>query len=171
MSPKSPVNFVQYHQHRLPEYPPLEVNYESLHTTSRSRTRKGQNIRTLDFEVGIRGDTLPSYSKAPPYHQCPEEDQWEDHGSGKQRERGQTKASIEVTPGTMHGDGPHLQMGVLDARRRRCEAIFPPSLSNESASLFVYSYADLRADFYDCNLLLPPLPLVCCQTSGEPNVF
>ena len=144
MSPKSPVNFVQYHQHHQPKYPPLEVDYESQHTMSRS---KGRNFRTLDFEVGIRGDTSPSYSEAPPYHQCPEEDQWEDHGSGKQRERGQTKASSEVTPGTTHGDGPHLQMGVLDVRRRRCEAIFPPSLSNESASLFVYSYADPEITF------------------------
>jgi hypothetical protein len=83
MSPKSPVNFVQYHRRHQPEYPPLEVDYKSQHTTSRSRTRKDRNYRCLDFEVGIREDTSSSYSEAPPYHQYPEEDQWEDRSSGK----------------------------------------------------------------------------------------
>ena len=174
MSPKSPVNFVQYHQRHQPEYPPLEVDYESQHTTSRSRTRKARNFRSLDFEVGIREDTSSSYSEAPPYHQYPEEDQWEDGGSGKQREREQPKAGIEVTPGTTYGDGPHLQMGVLDARRRRGEASLPP---HPAMNLHPYvrtptpTHNDLRADFRNCRLPLSPLPLVSRQTSGERNGF
>jgi hypothetical protein len=126
MSPKSPVDFVQYHQRHQPEYPPLEDDYGFQRTASRSRTRKARNFRSLDFEVGIREDTSSNYSEAPPYHQYPEEDQWEDRGSGKRREREQPKAGVETDHGTTYGEGPYLQMGVFDARHGRGEASLPP---------------------------------------------
>jgi len=85
-SPKSPVNFVQYHQQQPREYPPIEVEYGFPHPTSRSRTRLDRNFRSLDFEVGLREDSSSSYSEAPPYHQYPEEDRWEDRGRGRRRE-------------------------------------------------------------------------------------
>ena len=85
-SPKSPVNFVRYHQQQLREYPPIEVEYGFPPTASRSRTRLDRNFRSLDFEVGLREDSSSSYSEAPPYHQYPEEDQWEDRGRGRRRE-------------------------------------------------------------------------------------
>ena len=83
ISPKSPLNFMQYHRCHQPEYPPLEVDSKSQHAASRSRTRKGRNFRSLDFEVGIWEDTSSNYSAVLPYHQYLEGDQWEACSSGK----------------------------------------------------------------------------------------
>lgn len=163
MSPKSPVDFVQYHQRHQPEYPPLEVDHELQRATSRSRTRKARNFRSLDFEVGIREDTSSNYSEAPPYHQYPEEDQWEDRGSGKRREREQPKAGIESHPGTIYGDGPYFQMGVFDTRHGRGEASLPP---HPATSLHPYVCSPTLSrdgpgtDFCDYRLPLSPLLLV-----------
>ena len=154
---------MQYHQRHQPEHPPVEVDYEFQRTTSRSRTRKARNFRSLDFEVGIREDTSSNYSEAPPYHQYPEEDQWEDRGSGKRREREQPKDGIETDSGTVYGDGPYVQMGVFDARHGRGETSLPP---HPATSLHPYvrnptlTRKDLGADFCDCRLPLSPLPLV-----------
>jgi len=106
-SPKSPVNFVRYHQQQLRDYPPIEVEYGFSHTASRSRTRLDRNFRSLDFEVGSREDNASSYSEAPPYHQYPEEDRWEDRGRERRRE------------------GGHPPMVVLDAWSR-AEGTNPP---------------------------------------------
>ena len=126
MSPKSPVSFVQYHQRHRREYPPLEVDCGLPRTTSRSRTRQDRIFRSLDFEVGLREDSSSSYSEAPPYHQYPEEDQWEDRGYGRRREREYPKADVEAIPETMYEDDPQLSMEVPEARPRREEADPPP---------------------------------------------
>lgn len=124
MSPKSPVGFVQFHQHHQLEHPPLAIDYGFHCTRLLSRKRKGRDFRSLDFEVGIRENASSSYPEAPPYHQYLKEDQWEGHGSGEQREREQLKAGIGTDPGTMYEDGPYFQMQVFDARLSLCGVMY-----------------------------------------------
>ena len=124
-SPKSPVDFLQYHRRHKPEFPPLEVYYGFRRTTSQSRTRKARNFRPSDLEVGIREDTLSSYSGAPPYHRYWEEDQCIDRGSGKRREREQPKVGLKTDPRMAYGDGSYIQMRAFDARQWRDKASLP----------------------------------------------
>lgn len=115
--PKSTANFVQYHQRYREEYPPIEVDYRLPHRRSRSGTGRDRNVRSLDFEVGVREDNASTSSEAPSYHQYPEEVDWEDRGSGRGREREYPKADVEATD----GDTPRLSMAVLGTRPRRDE--------------------------------------------------
>ena len=126
MSPKSPVNFVQYHKRHRREHPSIEVDSGFPPTASRLRTRQDRNFRSLDFEVGLQEDTASSYSEAPSYHQYPEEDQWEDQGRGRRREREHPKADIEAIPEMTYEDEPQLPMTVLEARPWRGERTNPP---------------------------------------------
>lgn len=129
-SPKSPVNFVQYHQRHRQEYPPIEVEYGFPRTASRSRTRQDRNFRSLDFEVRLREDNVSSYSEAPPYHQYPEEDQWEDRGRGRRRERKHPTANVEADSGTIHEDAPRPSTVAFEARPRRGErTILQPAIN------------------------------------------
>jgi hypothetical protein len=115
MSPKSPVNFVQYHKRHRREYPSIEIDCGSPPTASRLRTRQDRNFRSLDFELGLQEDTVSSYSEAPSYHQYPEEDEWEDRCRGRPREREHPKADVEAISGTTYEDGPQLPMAPLEA--------------------------------------------------------
>ena len=119
--PKGPVNFVQYHQ-RYPEiYPPLDVDYRFPRRRSSSRTRRNRVARSLDFEVGLRGDNASTSSEAPSYHQYPEEEPWESQDRGRRRERDYPKADVEAAFGTTDEDASQLSMAVLEARPRRTE--------------------------------------------------
>ena len=170
MSPKSPVNFVRYHQQQLGEYPPIEVEYGFPHTTSRSRTRLDRNFRSLDFEVGLREDNASSYSEAPPYHQYPEEDRWEDRGYGRRREREHPKADAEAVTGTVHGDGPQPSMVVLEAWSR-AEGTNPPPRPVMNLHPYVCALAltrrSLQTDFRICRSPLSRLPSVSYLKSNE----
>ena len=154
-SPKSPVNFVQYHQQQLREYPPIEVEYGFPHAASRSRTRFDRNFRSLDFEVGLREDSSSSYSEAPPYHQYPEEDRWEDRGRGRRRE------------------GEHPPMMVLEAWSR-AEGANPPSRPTMNLHPYVCASAlecrSVRTD-HNCRSPLSRLLLVSYPKSDEPTEF
>lgn len=125
-SPKSPVNFVRYHQRQRQEYPPIEVEYGFPHTASGSRTRLDRNFRSLDFEVGLREDSVSNYSEAPPYHQYPEEDQWEDRGRGRRREREHPKADAWAVTEATSGDASRPSMAAFEARQRRAGGTNPP---------------------------------------------
>lgn len=118
-SPKSPVNFVQYHQQYREEYPPIEFNDRFPRRRSRSRTRRKRVVRSLDFEVGLREDTASTSSEAPSYHRYPEEDDWEDRGRGRRMEREYPKADVEAALEAADEDTPQLPMAVLEARPRR----------------------------------------------------
>jgi hypothetical protein len=120
-SPKSPMNFVQYHQQYRGEYP-IAVDYRFPPIASQSRTRQDRNFRSLDFEVGLREDNASSYSEAPPYHQYPEEDRWEDRGRGRRRERGYSKTDVEA----INEYVLQPSMATLDARPRGGEGTDPP---------------------------------------------
>jgi hypothetical protein len=167
-SPKSPVNFVQYHQQRR-EYPPVEVEYDFPRTASRSKTRHGRNFRSLDFEVGLRDDNASSCSEAPPYHQYPEEDQWE--GRGRRREREPSKADVGVVPWAMDGDAPRPSMAVLEAWQRRATEANPPPRVVMALHPYVCTLASMcgnfRTDLRDCRSPLLRLPLVSHLESNE----
>ncbi|KAF9777923.1 hypothetical protein BJ322DRAFT_1015308 [Thelephora terrestris] len=120
-SPKSPVNFVQYHQRYLEQYPPIDIDYRFPPRRSPSRTRRGRAARSLDFEVGLREDSASTSSKAPSYHQYPEEELWESQSRGRRREREYPKADVEAALGTTDEDAPQLPTAALEARSRRGE--------------------------------------------------
>ena len=155
-SPKSPVNFVRYHQQQLREYPHIEVEYGFPHTGSRSRTRLDRNFRSLDFEVGLREDSSSSYSEAPPYHQYPEEDRWEDRGRGRRRE------------------DEHPPMVVLEAWSR-AEGANPPPQPIMNLHPYVCALALARGsaqtDLHDCRSPLSRLLLVSYPESDERAEF
>lgn len=128
-SPKSPVNFVQYHQQYREEYPPIEFDDRFPRRRSHSRTRRRRVVRSLDFEVGLREDAASTSSEAPSYHRYPEEEDWEDRGRGRRREY--PKADVEAAPETTDGDIPQLPMAVLEARsRRETTSLAPRSTTN-----------------------------------------
>jgi len=144
MSPKSPVNFVQYHKRHRREHPSIEVGCGFPPTASRLRTRQDRNFRSLDFEVGLQEDTASNYSEAPSYHQYPEEDQWEDRGRGRRREREHPKSDLEAISGTIYEDGPQLPMGVLEARPWRGERANPPPQSATNLHPYVCAPTSAR---------------------------
>jgi len=154
-SPKSPVNFVQYHQRYRGEYP-IEVDYRFPPIASRSRTRQDRNFRSLDFEVGLRDDNASSYSEAPPYHQYPEEDRWEDRGRGR-REREHSKADFEAVPGTINENA----IAMFEARPRRGEGTGPPLQPATNLHPYVGALAsmcrNLQTDFHNRRSPLSPL--------------
>jgi len=170
-SPKSPVNFVQYHQRFRREYPPIEVDCGFPHTVSRSKTRKDRIFRSLDFEVGLREDNASSYSEAPSYHQYPEEDRWERRGRGRPREREYPKTDDEGIAGTTDEDAPQLSMAVLEARPRRDVIFNPPLRPTTNLHPYVRALAltrrSLQTNFYDCRSPLSLLPSVSHQRSNE----
>ena len=118
-SPKSPANFVQYHQRYRAEYPPMEVDYIFPRRRSRSRTGHNRGARSLDFEVGAREDGASTSSEVPSYHQYPEE--WEYRGRGRSREREYPKADLEAAAATRDGYATRVSMTVLGTRPRRGE--------------------------------------------------
>jgi len=164
MSPKSPVNFVQYHKRHQREYPPIEVDCRFPSTASRLRTRQDRNFRSLDFEVGLQEDAMSSYSEAPSYHQYPEEDEWEDRGCGRRREGEYPKVDVEAISGTTYEDGPQLPMGVFEARPWRGEGANPSP--RPAMNLHPYVCAptstrrSLQTNCRDFRLPLSLLPLV-----------
>lgn len=141
-SPKSPVNFVQYHQRYREEYPPIEID-ESFPCT-RTRTRRERIVRSLDFEVGLRDDTLSTFSDAPSYRQYPEEEEWEDRGRRRRREREYPKGDVEAiagSPGTTDGDTHQHPMAVLEARPRGREAAnHPPRPTSSNLHPYVATF-------------------------------
>ena len=147
-SPKSPVNFVRYHQRQRQEYPPIDVEYGSPRAASQSRTRLDRHFRSLDFEVGLREDNASSYSEAPPYHQYPEEDKWEDRGRGRRREREYPKADAWAISETTDGDTPQASMPVLEARSRRGEGTNPQPVMtlNPYVRALASAYGSIRTD-------------------------
>ena len=167
-SPKSPANFVQYHQRYLEEYPPIEGEYGFPRRRSRSRTRRDRDVRSLDFELGVREDNTSTSSEAPSYRQYPEEEYWEDRGRGGQKEREYPKADVEATPETTDGDAPQLSMAVLGTGPSRGE-MAPRSTTN----LHPYVCAPTLAltnpwtDSYGYRSLLSRLPLVCYHQKYE----
>lgn len=171
MSPKSPVSFVQYHQQHQREYPPIEVDCEFPCTASRPRTRKDRIFRSLDFEVGLREDNVSGYSEAPPYHQYPEEDQWEDQDLGERREWEHPKIDVEMVSGATDEDVPQLPMTVFEARPRRGGR--PSSLPLPTTNLHPYvrvlasTRRSLQANFSDCRSPPSLLPSVSYLKSGE----
>ena len=171
-SPKSPVNFVRYHQQRR-ECPPIEVEYGFPHTASRSRTRHNLNFRSLDFEVGSREDHASSYSEAPPYHQYPEEDQWEDRDRGRQREH--PKADTGAVTGTTSGDAPQLPMVVLETRLKGTEGIDSPLQPVTTLHPYVRALASTRGgvqtDLRNCRSPVSHLQSVCSLKSNERTRF
>lgn len=174
MSPKSPVSFVQYHKRHRREYPSIEVECGFPPTASRFRTRQDRHFRSLDFGLGLQEDTMSSYSEAPSYHQYPEEDQWEDRGRERRREREHTNADIEAISGTMYEDGPQLPMTMLEARPWRGERANPPPRPVTNLHPYVGAPAltrrDLRTNFRNRRLLLSLLPLVS-HKSNERDKF
>lgn len=116
-SPKSPVNFAQYHQRYREGCCPTDAGHGIPHTRSRSGTRRDRNFRSLDFEVGFPDDSISTSSEAPSYHQYLEEDEWEDQDCGRRRESGQ-QAGAEAIPGMTDGDAPQLPMAELEPRPR-----------------------------------------------------
>jgi len=162
ISPKSPVNFVQYHQRQRPEYPPIEVECDFPRTAS----RKDRNFRSLDFEVGLREDNSSGYSEAPPYHQYPEEDQWEDRGRGRQREREHPKADVEAVPEPTAGDAPQSSAVMFESRLRRVKR-------NPAVSLHPYvctltsTFTSVQTNLSNCRSPLLRLPLVSYLRSNE----
>ena len=155
-SPKSPVNFVRYHQQQLREYPPIEVEYGFPHATSRSRSRLDRNFRSLDFEVGLREDGASSYSEAPPYHQYPEEDPWEERGHERRSER------------------DHPPMVVLEAWSR-AEGTNPPPRPVTNLHPYVgalsLTVSIVRANHHNCRSPLSRLLLVSFLESNERAKF
>jgi len=151
-SPKSPVNFVQYHRRYRQEYP-IEVDYRFPPVTSRSRTRQDRNFRSLDFELGLREDNASSYSEAPPYHQYPEEDWWEDQDRGRRREREYSKADDEVAHGTISEDTPQPPIAMFEARPRRGEGVHPPLQPAMNLHPYVRAlasvYGNLKSNFHN----------------------
>jgi hypothetical protein len=117
-SPKSPINFVQYHQRYREDDPPIEVDYGLPRLRSRSRTRGDRHSRSLDFEVGPREDSASTSSEAPSYHQYPEEEYWKSRGRTRRREKECQKTDIEAVPGMVDGDASKLSTAVLKARPR-----------------------------------------------------
>lgn len=174
-SPKSPVNFVRYHQRQRQDYPPIEVEYGSPPTASQSRTRLDRNFRSLDFEVGLREDNASSYSEAPPYHQYPEEDKWEDRGRGRRREREYPKADTWTIDETTDGDGPQPSMAALEARSRRAEGTNPPTQPATALNPYVCALAStrrsVRTDPRVYRLPLSRLPSVSHLKSNEYTKF
>ena len=171
MSPKSPVNFVQYHQQHQQEYPSIEVDYVFPRATSRARMRQDRKFKSLDFEVGLREDNVSSYSEAPPYHQYPEEDRWEDWGRGRRTERESPKADLEVLPSTTDGGALQLSMAVLEDRPRRGEgAILPPQPPihlHPYVRALTSTLKILWTNIHDCRSPPSLLPLVSCRRSNE----
>ena len=170
-SPKSPVNFVQYHQRHRREYPPIEVDCGFPHIISRSRTRMDRNFRSLDFELGIRADNASSYSEAPSYHQYPEEDQWEGWGRGRRREGEYPKTNVEAAAGTTDEDAPQPAMAILEARARREEVFNPPLQPTMNLHPYVRAPVSTRrsfqTNFHDFRSPLSLLPSVRHQQSNE----
>ena len=58
MSPKSPVNIVQYHKRRQRGHSPIEVDCGFPPMVSRLRTWQDRNFGSLDFEVGLQEDAM-----------------------------------------------------------------------------------------------------------------
>ena len=162
-SPKSPTNFVQYHQRYREEYPPIEVDRRFSRRRSRSRTRRDRNVRSLDFEVGAREDTASTSSKAPSYHQYPEEEYWEDRGRWRQWEREYPKADVEAASETSDGDAPQLPMAVLGTGPGRGEMASTaprPTTNLHPYVCCLISHTSLRIDLYNFRSPLLRLPLV-----------
>lgn len=162
--PKSLVNFVQYHQRYRELYPPIEVDYRFPPRNSRSRTRRDRNARSLDFEVGVREDNTSTSSEAPSYHQCLEEEHWEDRDRGRQRERKYPKADVEAAPETTGGDAPQLSTTVLGTRLRKAEMANPAPRPTTNLHPYVCGPASTlispRTNSSGCRSPLSRLPLV-----------
>ena len=119
--PKSPVNFGQYNQQNREEYPPMDH-----YRFPRSRTRRDRNVRSLDFEAGLREENGSTSSEAPSYRQYPEDECWEDRSRGRQIEREYPKPDVEVT-GTIVGDMSQPPSSTLETGQRAETAHLPAS--------------------------------------------
>lgn len=168
-SPKSPANFVQYHQRYREEYPPIEADHTLPRRRSRSRTRRNRGARSLDFEVGVREDNASTSSEVPSYHQYPEE--WEDRGRGRPREREYPKADLEAPAATTDGDATRVSLTMLGTRPRRGEMANPAPRPTTNLHPYVgdltSTLVSIRTDIYRRRSPLSPLLLVSCPERNK----